>query len=108
MESVINFVVEYWGIIAVVLGGGAWVLGNKKIAIAFAGNKIKSLMLAAEKGAESLVLENGSAKMDWVVEKGYALLPPVFKLLISKEIFRILVQSIFDEAKDLVNKHSKK
>jgi hypothetical protein len=103
--SLVDLVTQYWGVGVVVIGGGIYFATHKKIAMNFAKSTIKSLMLAAEKGAEQLILENGPAKLEWVVEKGYAMMPPIVKPFISKDLFRVLVQSLFDEAKDLIEKN---
>lgn len=106
--SFTEIIANYWGIgVAVVIGGG-WAVTHKKAALAFTKSKIKTLMLAAEKGAEDFVLENGPAKLEWVVEKGYVVLPPLVKLFVSKDLFRILVQSLFDEAKEYIEAHKNK
>lgn len=100
--NMLDIVREYWGIIAVVIGGLVYFATHKKVAISFAKKQIQQLMLAAEKGAENLVLENGEAKMQFVVDKTYALLPPAIKVFVSKQMLTVLVQSLFDEVKEII------
>jgi hypothetical protein len=102
-----NLFVQYWGIAALAVLGVAYFVTHKKIALAYAKRKISSLMLAAEKGAEDLVLSNGQAKLQWVVDKGYDIMPSAVRLFISKPLFTTLVQILFNEAKGLVESHKK-
>jgi hypothetical protein len=106
--SFIDIIANYWGVIVAIVIGGGYYFTHKKTATALAKSKIKTLIFAAEKGAEDFVLDNGPAKLEWVVEKGYVLLPPLVKAFVSKDLFRTLVQSIFDEAKDFIEEHKKK
>jgi hypothetical protein len=101
----IDLVSQYWGVGAVAVGAGIYFVTHKSIAISYAKTKISKLMLAAEKAAEQLVLNTGSEKFDWVVDKGYDLLPSAVRIFISKPLFKSLVQELFDEAKAFALKH---
>ncbi len=106
--SFMDIVANYWGIGVVILGGAAYFVTHKKVAINFAKKQIQQLMFAAEKGAEKLVLENGDAKLQFVVDKAYGILPPAVKIFVSKQMLTMLVQSLFDEVKELIEEHKVK
>jgi len=96
LQTIINLLLPYWGIIGVVLGFGGYFLfqrdGAKKI--------ILSLMLRLEKEAESLCLTNGTDKFQFLVDRGYQLLPVPARLLITQKMFESLAQSLYNTAKN--------
>jgi hypothetical protein len=98
---------QYWGIIVFLVGATMYVLTHKKIAKSYAKKKIASLMLSAEKGAEKLILENGQEKFDWVVDKGYDLMPSAVRVFIGKPLFKIIAQKLYDDAKVFIELHKK-
>ncbi|RPK20042.1 MULTISPECIES: hypothetical protein [Paenibacillus] len=106
--NIMDIFSQYWGILAVIVGGGVYFFTHKQVAMSFAKKQIQQLMLAAEKGAESLVLENGDAKLQFVVDKVYDILPPAVKLFVSKQVLTMLVQSLFDEVKEIIEAHKVK
>ncbi|MEW6724473.1 MAG: hypothetical protein AB1331_06075 [Bacillota bacterium] len=91
-------ITAFWGILAVVIGFVVWALLDFSSAKTFA----VSLMLQAERLAEELVLETGKAKMDWVVSKTYPLLPKWVRLFVSQEIWRAILQRLYDQAVEWV------
>lgn len=105
MSLILFILANYWGIGAVILVGFAYFITHKKVAIAYAKKRIGALMLAAEKGAEQLVLDNGQDKLDWVLDKGYDYMPAAVRLFISKPLFKEIIQELFNEAKSLVESH---
>ena len=95
VQSIINLLLPYWGIIAVVFGFGGYALfqhdSAKKI--------ILSLIIRIEKEAESLALNTGADKFQFLVERGYQLLPTPARLFITLPMFESLAQSLYNTAK---------
>jgi len=95
-QTIINLLLPYWGIIAVALGFGGYVLfqrdGAKKI--------ILSLIIRIEKEAETLALNTGADKFQFLVDRGYQLLPTPARLLITQKMFESLAQSLYNSAKN--------
>ncbi|MCZ8512390.1 hypothetical protein O9H85_08080 [Paenibacillus filicis] len=102
VQQIIN---QYWGIVSVFLFGVVYVITHYQASIAFAKKKAITLMLAVEKKAEQLALDNGQDKFNWVCDKGYDLLPSVVRLVVSKPLFKTIVQSLFDEAIAFAKQH---
>lgn len=92
---------QFWGLIALLV----CVVLYRETAFSFAKQKAAHLMLIAEKRAEEFLLETGRDKFEWVVEKGYSILPAVVKMFISYKVFRIIVQELFDAAIDYAEKN---
>lgn len=103
--SFIELVNDYWGIGAVILGGLGYFFTHKKASIAYAKKVASDAILSAERKAEDLALNTGEEKFSWVVDKGYSYLPPIVKTFVSKELFAVLVQAVFDKAKKFAKDH---
>jgi len=88
----IDFLLQYWGIIAAVLLIGLELILEREAAV----KRIRDLIFMAEEKARKGVLKTGEDKFEWVVENGYKYLPPVLKVILTEEAFRLLVQTIFD------------
>lgn len=89
----------YWGIIAVVAFLAVYYFTNR----AYAKKIALELMLYIEKKAEEYAISEGTQKKDWVISQ-YDNLPAVVKSVITKDMFTVLVQNMFDEALKLVKK----
>ena len=89
----LEIVSQYWGIIVAVLGLiGFAIYDYEKFK-----SRVVSLIFIAEEKSRELCLETGQKKFEWVVQNGYKYLPAVLKLVLSEELFKALVQHIFDK-----------
>lgn len=61
---------------------------------------IASMIFHAEERARELVLENGEAKFNWVKENTYPMLPKWIKFLLTEDMYKALIQKVFDELKE--------
>lgn len=97
-----NFLVLMWDIryILIILAGVAFFAF-------FEWEKTKEitnqLMLVAKSLAKDAVLSSGQEQEDWVVQRGYALLPLPVRLVITEEVFRKIVRFLYHKAMDLVD-----
>jgi|GEM_PF-2553599 len=91
----IALLIPYWGLITVVLGFVVYGLFQRENAKKI----ILSLMLRLEKEAESLALETGDAKLQFMLDKGYQLLPAGVRMFISESTFDELATSLYNKAK---------
>lgn len=98
MSQIIDFVINYWQYGLTVVGALSYYFTHRASATAYAKSKIKLLMLSAEKYAEQLMLDNGQAKFNWVVDKGYNMLPAPVRMFVSYAMFKAVAQSLFDDA----------
>lgn len=98
MSQILDLVSQYWGYGATAVVALGYYFTHRTTAIAYAKSKIKLLMLSAEKYSEKLVLDNGQAKFNWVVDKGYNMLPAPVRMFVSYAMFKEIAQSLFDEA----------
>jgi hypothetical protein len=103
--NIVDIASNNWGIIVAFVIGVIYVITHYKTSVAYARKKAVSLMLAAEKKAEDLLLTDGPAKFAWVVDKGYDLLPAAVRLFVSKPLFKTIVQALFDEAVAFAQAH---
>jgi len=94
-QTMINYLQSYWGIIATILGFIVYAVFQRENAKKI----ILSIMLRLEKEAENLALETGDAKLEFISEKGYLLLPANVRLFITEASFKSLVKSLYDKAK---------
>jgi len=94
--TIINLLLPYWGIIAVALVFGGYVLFQRDNAKKI----ILSLIIRIEEEAESLALNSGADKFQFLVDRGYQLLPTAARLLITQKMFDSLAQSLYDTAKN--------
>lgn len=87
---------SWWGlVVAVVLLVGYAIYDWKK-----ARKLIASMIFHAEERARELVLENGEAKFNWVKENTYPMLPKWIKFLLTEDMYKALIQKVFDELKE--------
>ncbi len=100
-----GFLAANWALIVTAVVSIGWVVMHRKTAVNYAKTHARIFMLAAEKRAETLLLENGAAKFAWVVDRGYDILPAMVRIFISKPAFRAIVQALFDEAIKLAASH---
>lgn len=102
LQSYLGLVLQsYWGVILVVLGFGVYTIFQRQNAKKI----ILSLMLRLEKEAETLALTTGDAKFQFVVDKGYQLLPQGARIFITPAMFKALAQTLYDEAKKYLEKY---
>ena len=94
-QNLINMAQNYWGFISVVLGFGGYAIFQRENAKKI----ILSLMLRLEKEAETLALNTGDEKLEFMTEKGYQLLPSSVRLFIPQATFNNLVKSLYNKAK---------
>lgn len=101
MNTIYSLLGQYWGIVTIVVAGLLYFGVDKtarKTAIKFAEKKAMTLMFGIEKKCEDFALQSGKDKFDWVVEKGYDLLPAPVRLIISPALFKTIVQGLHDDA----------
>jgi hypothetical protein len=90
------FFATYWALVILVVGFVVYLI----VARAKAKQLILGLMLQVEKNAEDYLLANGDQMFSYVVSRAYPLLPPILRLLLSYDAFKLLAQKLYDEAKD--------
>jgi hypothetical protein len=100
-----QFIIQYWGIILVVVLAALYAVFHYKQSYEFAKKVAIKFIFIAEKKAEDFLLTNGPAKLAWVVDKGYDLMPAGVRLIISKPLFKMIVQQLFDAAVELAKEH---
>jgi len=98
-NTVISILHQYWGIIAVILGFGVYAIFQRQTTKKI----ILSLMLQLEKEAETLALATGDAKFQFLVDKGYQLLPQGARVFITPAMFTSLAQNLYDKAKSYLS-----
>lgn len=96
---------QYWGLLVAFVVGAGYIATHYSASIAYAKKRAVALMLAAEKRAEELILTDGPAKFAWVVDKGYDYLPAAVRIIVSKPLFKTIVQAVFDEAIAVAGAH---
>lgn len=92
----LQLLADNWRLIAAFIGGVLYLLTHRGLAMSQARKTAMTLMLAAEKRAEQLILVTGQDKFDWVIDKGYDLMPAALRMFIGKPAFRSIVQDLFD------------
>lgn len=97
---ILGYLKEYWGIIAVVIMFGGFYIVDPKKSIEIAKDKAKDLIIEAKVKSEEYALATGKDKFAWVSENGYKMLPVSVKLFISKSLFEIIIQYVFDNVID--------
>jgi hypothetical protein len=90
------FFAAYWALVILAVGFVVYLI----VARAKAKQLILGLMLQVEKNAEDYLLANGDQMFSYVVSRAYPLLPPVLRLLLSYDAFKLLAQKLYNEAKD--------
>lgn len=96
MTEVLEFAAQWWGLIGVVLIIALKFIFDRKNMV----EKTVELIYLAEEKAKQCVLNTGEEKFQWVVENGYQYLPATVKLFISKALYAVIVQEIFDRIKE--------
>lgn len=107
MEKLINFYNEnaqLFQLLGLVI---VWFFTHRSVAIGYAKKKASTLIFAAEKYSETLLLSYGKEKMDFVVSEGYKLLPSMVRVFISMDTFRNEAQKLFDFAKSVADSKAK-
>ncbi|TGE37918.1 hypothetical protein E4K67_12910 [Desulfosporosinus fructosivorans] len=100
MDVILSYLQNYWGIILFIIGFVIFLVTQGK---SKAVQIILSLMLRAEKEAESLVLKTGDQKLGFVVEKGYRLLPMTVRLFITYTMFEDMAKLLYASAKNYLS-----
>jgi len=95
IQNIISLAQNYWGFISVALGFGGFAFFQREQAKKI----ILSLMLRLEKEAETLALNTGDEKLEFMMDKGYQLLPASVRLFVPQATFNGLVKSLYDKAK---------
>jgi hypothetical protein len=93
METVTTFLTNWWGLVGVAVALVVGLIFYRKATI----EMIKTLIFVAEEKARHGILTTGAEKKAWVIENGYQYLPAAVKTFISKQMFGILVQYVFDQ-----------
>lgn len=62
-----------------------------------------NLMLQAKDLAKDAILKSGDQQMEWVIKKAYQFMPKALTVFITEQRMRILVQYLYDKAKDLLD-----
>jgi hypothetical protein len=93
----LDFLSQWWGILGVVV---LMVIAYFIYGFEVVKGHIVKLIFIAESEARKKCLETGKQKFEWVLETGYTYLPAALKLFISKELFALIVQGIFDKIVD--------
>lgn len=60
--------------------------------------RVKDIFMAAEEKAKDGVFDTIEEKHEWVLEKGYKHLPPVMKTLITRELFKTFVNTVYKKS----------
>lgn len=97
MDVFLSTLQTYWGIILFVLCFVIYLVSQGRTK---ATQIILSLMLRAEKEAESLLLKNGDQKFMFVVDYGYQLLPAYIRTFITYKMFTEMARTLYDSAKN--------
>ncbi len=92
-ENLLEFLVSWWGLIIVFFFFIAYGIHDYEAT----KKTIVGLIFIAEERAREKALETGEQKFNWVVFNGYKYLPGWLRLFMSEELFKVLVQNIFDK-----------
>jgi len=65
--------------------------------------KCYNLMLQAKDLAKDAILKSGDQQMEWVIKRCYQFMPKSLTIFISEARMRILIQFLYDKAKDLLD-----
>lgn len=96
---ILGLIQPFWGIISALFGFGVYAFFN----LQSAKKIILSLMLQLEKQAETLALTTGDQKFDYLVTRGYQILPQSARIFITPAMFQSLAQKLYDQAKKYLN-----
>ena len=98
--SIISFIGQWWGIIFWVIAAILALFGVEVfVERGILQKRVRDLIFLAEKEAREAALITGEQKFQWVIENGYKLLPPVLNKFISEDMFKVIVQAIYDRIK---------
>lgn len=103
-----QYVIHYWAIVLIILAAAIYVPLHYRQSLEFAKKVAIKFIFVAEKKAETFLLTNGPAKLAWVVDKGYDLMPAPVRLIVSKPLFKVIVQQIYDAAVEVAKEHEVK
>lgn len=101
-----EFINQYFGLIGVVTGFVFYLIAHRELALNKAKQVIREFIFLAEKRSRELLLQTGIDKKQWVLQNGYAHLPKVVSLVISKDLFNKLVQDVFDRTLGIIDKRN--
>jgi len=102
MQVILDFLMNYWGIIGVVVLFGIELYREREVAV----KRIRDLMFLAEEKGRKHILKTGEEKFNWVLDNGYAYMPPILKTFVSKDLFAALVQSVYDQIMKWADEHA--
>lgn len=102
LSKVLDFYTTNRDAIELVFAIIVYILVHRTAAFSHAKGKAGELIIAAEKGAEQLLLNSGSEKMDWVVQKAYQKMPASVRVVISFDVFRNIAQGLINKAKQTI------
>lgn len=104
IQFLISLLLPYWGFISVTLGFIVYGIFQREQAKKI----ILSLMLRLEHEAENLALQTGDDKLEFMLEKGYQLLPSSVRLFVPQATFNGLAKSLYEKAKGYLIVHQGK
>jgi len=59
--------------------------------------RLKDIFMAAEEKAKAGLFDTMEEKYEWVLENGYKYLPPVLKIVITKDLFKKFVTTVYNK-----------
>jgi hypothetical protein len=89
---VLEFLQQWWGLIAVAL----FVIASAIFNWQHFKKKLIELIFIAEETARERALKTGKEKFEWVASNGYKYVPYWAKIFVTEEVFRALIQKVFD------------
>jgi hypothetical protein len=97
VDILVGFLREYWGLLLIVV---AFLIYLFSLGRAEAKQILLSLMLRAEKEVEGYLFRTGNEKFEFVVTRGYELLPRYVKFIITYSMFEEMAQALYNKAKE--------
>src|SRR3972149_7109801 len=95
-QTLITLLLNYWGLLSVGIGFIIYAIFQREQAKKI----ILSLMLRLEKESEALALKTGDDKLEFMLIKGYQLLPMQVRMFVSQTMFNTLAKTLYDKAKE--------
>ncbi len=103
-----QIIANYWGIIIGIIIGIGYIITHRQISFAYVRKQAIRLMFIVEAHAEKFLIDNGQAKLGWVVDTIYAGVPIYFKPILNKVVITYIVQKLFDKALAYAKAHQVK
>lgn len=94
----INYLEQYWYVLALIVLAVAFYLVKR-----YLKGKERSVALQYLLAAEKMVFTTTESRLSVVSDLGYKSLPKFVKAMVSPLAFELLVTSVYNEIKDLVN-----